>query len=199
MDGHCQRNSQFGGERNHNSPPSCHHPAETRPRHSNVSRRFWCMIQTHAHENKIHPVPARRNLLFRRFCHRPAKKPAHPRRSRGVEADQRPQRDAPPAGAQSSPCPRVSDGQRPGLCRTHLADRHEPIAGARQGQQRERYASVFKSPSFDGLRHKKLLETTADDFFAAFKEGKVAITYFLKRLHNFALSLGWIAIPIVAP
>jgi integrase len=64
---------------------------------------------------------------------------------------------------------------------------------------RERYASVFKSPSFDGLRNKKLLETTADDFFAVFKQGKVAITYFLKRLHNFALSLGWIAIPIVAP
>jgi integrase len=64
---------------------------------------------------------------------------------------------------------------------------------------RERYASVFKSPSFNGLRNKKLLETTADDFFAVFKEGKVAITYFLKRLHNFALSLGWIALPIVAP
>ena len=64
---------------------------------------------------------------------------------------------------------------------------------------RERYASVFKSPSYNGLRNKKLLETTAEDFFAVFKEGKVAITCFLKRLHNFALSLGWIALPVVAP
>ena len=64
---------------------------------------------------------------------------------------------------------------------------------------RERYASVFKSPSFDGLRNKKLLETTTDDFFAVFKDGKVSIVYFRKRLHNFALTLGWIAIPIVAP
>lgn len=64
---------------------------------------------------------------------------------------------------------------------------------------KERYASVFKSPSFDGLRNKKLLETTADDFFAVFKDGKVSIVYFLKRLHNFALSLGWIALPVVAP
>lgn len=64
---------------------------------------------------------------------------------------------------------------------------------------RERYASVFKSPSFDGLRNKKLMETTADDFFAVFKQNKVAINEFLKRLHNFALHLGWIAIPIVAP
>jgi integrase len=64
---------------------------------------------------------------------------------------------------------------------------------------RERYASVFKSNSFDGLRRKKLLETTADDFFAVFKDGKVSIIEFLKRLHNFALNLGWIAIPIIAP
>jgi integrase len=64
---------------------------------------------------------------------------------------------------------------------------------------RDRYASVFKSPDFDLLRHKKLLETTADDFFAVFKDGKVSIVNFLKRLHNFSLSLGWIAVPIIAP
>jgi integrase len=64
---------------------------------------------------------------------------------------------------------------------------------------RERYASVFQSTAFDSLRNKKLLETTADDFFAVFKDGKVSIVCFLKRLHNFALSLGWIAVPIIAP
>src|SRR5215469_14594965 len=64
---------------------------------------------------------------------------------------------------------------------------------------RERYENVFQSPAFDGLRNKKLMETTADDFLAVFKDGKVSIVYLLKRLHNFALSLGWIAIPIVAP
>ena len=75
----------------------------------------------------------------------------------------------------------------------------EQLQSRGKDSSRERYASVFKSPSFDGLRHKRLLETTADDFFAVFKENKVAITCFLKRLHNFALSLGWIAIPLVAP
>ncbi|HET7623838.1 MAG TPA: tyrosine-type recombinase/integrase [Verrucomicrobiae bacterium] len=64
---------------------------------------------------------------------------------------------------------------------------------------RERYASAFQSFALDGLRNKKLMETTADDFLAVFKDSKVSIVYFLKRLHNFALSLGWIAIPIVAP
>ena len=75
----------------------------------------------------------------------------------------------------------------------------EQLQSRGKASSRERYASVFKSPSFDALRHKKLLETTADDFFAVFKQNKVAINEFLKRLHNFALSLGWIALPIVAP
>ncbi len=64
---------------------------------------------------------------------------------------------------------------------------------------RKRYANVFKSSAFDGLRNKTLLETTADDFFAVFKDGKVSIVSFLKRLHNFAVNLGWIAVPLVAP
>jgi integrase len=68
-----------------------------------------------------------------------------------------------------------------------------------QSRGRERYESVFKSPSFDALRNKKLMETTADDFFAVFKKNQVSINEFLKRLHNFAVHLGWIAIPIVAP
>jgi integrase len=75
----------------------------------------------------------------------------------------------------------------------------EQLQSRGKESSRERYASVFKSESFNGVRNKKLLETTADDFFAVFKQNKVAITEFLKRLHNFALHLGWIAIPIVAP
>jgi predicted HD phosphohydrolase len=63
----------------------------------------------------------------------------------------------------------------------------EQLQARGRDSSRERYATVFKSPCFDSLRHKKLLETTADDFFAVFKEGKVSIVYFLKRLHNFAL------------
>ncbi len=75
----------------------------------------------------------------------------------------------------------------------------EQMQSRGQDSSRERYASVFKSPAFDGLRNKRLMETIADDFLAVFKDGKVSIVYFLKRLHNFALSLGWIAVPIIAP
>jgi hypothetical protein len=157
------------------------------------------MMQAHAHENKIHPVPARRNLLFPRFGDRPAKK----LRTRDeAEASQL-------LNARN-------DAMRQPVLNLHLARAYlaasDPafvehtwqtvmaqmqIRG--QDSSRERYASVFKSSCFDALRHKRLLETTADDFLAVFKDGKVSIVYFLKRLHNFALSLGWIVLPVVAP
>ena len=75
----------------------------------------------------------------------------------------------------------------------------EQLQSRGKDSSRERYAGVFKSAAFDGLRDKRLMETTTADFLAVFKDGKVSIVYFLKRLHNFALSLGWIAVPIVAP
>ena len=68
-----------------------------------------------------------------------------------------------------------------------------------RASSRERFATAFKSPTLNSLRHKKLLETTADDFFAVFKDAKPSTICFLKRLHHLALSAGWIALPIVAP
>ena len=68
-----------------------------------------------------------------------------------------------------------------------------------RASSRERFATAFKSPALNSLRHKKLLETTADDFFAVFKDAKPSTICFLKRLHHLALSAGWIALPIVAP
>src|ERR1039457_1454791 len=75
----------------------------------------------------------------------------------------------------------------------------EQLQARSKDSSRQRYANVFKSSAFDGLRNTRLLEPTTDDFLAVFKDGKVSIVYFLKRLHNFALSLGWIALPVVAP
>ena len=48
----------------------------------------------------------------------------------------------------------------------------EQLQARGKDSSRQRYESVFKSSAFDGLRHKKLLETTADDFLAVFKDGR---------------------------
>ncbi len=57
----------------------------------------------------------------------------------------------------------------------------------------------MKSKAFDGLRGKKLLETTAEDFLAVLNGGQMSASHFLKRLHNLALSFGRLALPLLAP
>jgi integrase len=62
-----------------------------------------------------------------------------------------------------------------------------------------RCARAMQSKAFDGLRRKKLMETSAEDFLAILNDGKVSIAHYLKRLHNLALNLGWLAHPVLVP
>jgi hypothetical protein len=69
MDGHCQWNCQQGGGLNNNPSQSGNYSAETRLlpldelTGSNVSIAWF---QTMHHENQIHPIPARRRILYPR-------------------------------------------------------------------------------------------------------------------------------------
>jgi integrase len=62
-----------------------------------------------------------------------------------------------------------------------------------------RCARAMQSRAFDGLRRKKLMETTAEDLLTILNGGKVSVAHYLKRLHNLALSLGWLTVPVLAP
>jgi len=64
---------------------------------------------------------------------------------------------------------------------------------------RQRYVSAFRTPAFDAIRNKPLMETATADFLQLMKDAKPSHVFYLKCLHGFALSLGWISIPIVAP
>lgn len=62
-----------------------------------------------------------------------------------------------------------------------------------------RCARAMKSKTYDRLRHKSLMETQADDLLAILKTAKVSEAHYLRRLHNLALGLGWLALPVLAP
>jgi integrase len=62
-----------------------------------------------------------------------------------------------------------------------------------------RYIRGMKCHAFDSLRNKKLLETTAEDFLALLKIKQMSVGHYLRRLHNLALSLGWLPAPVLAP
>lgn len=64
---------------------------------------------------------------------------------------------------------------------------------------RTRYVRAMKSKAFNPIRKIKLVETTAEDLLAVVSSRKVSVVHYLKRLHNLALGLGWIAFPVLAP
>ena len=55
------------------------------------------------------------------------------------------------------------------------------------------------SADLNSLRHKKLLETTAEHLLFVLNGATCSTNHFLRRLHNLALGLGWIPSPILAP
>jgi hypothetical protein len=61
----------------------------------------------------------------------------------------------------------------------------------------ERCRRAMRSRPFELIRHKRLTETTADDFRAVLKVGTVSTNNFLRRLHNLAIGLGWLPWPIL--
>jgi integrase len=97
------------------------------------------------------------------------------------------------------------------LARTYLAAHDPALVGrtwrevmAQSGQtgrqsSKERYARAVKDRAFDSIRHKPLIQTTADDFLKVLREGGNTTNHFLRRLHNLALGLGWLLAPILHP
>jgi len=64
---------------------------------------------------------------------------------------------------------------------------------------KKRCARAMRSKAFNQLRGIKLIETSAEDFLTILNGGKVSVAHYLKRLHNLALGLGWLAFPVLAP
>jgi integrase len=62
-----------------------------------------------------------------------------------------------------------------------------------------RYVRGMKARAFDSIRHKKLLETTAENFLTILKIKQMSVGHYLRRLHNLALMLGWLPVPLLAP
>src|SRR6266487_4111117 len=62
----------------------------------------------------------------------------------------------------------------------------------------ERCSRAFCSNAYDSIRHKALVETTADNLLAVLHANGNCVGHYLRRLHNLAIDLGWLAWPILA-
>ncbi len=63
----------------------------------------------------------------------------------------------------------------------------------------KRCARAMQSKAFDSLRNKPLLETQSADLLNILNGGKISVSHYLRRLHNLALNLAWLPVPVLAP
>jgi integrase len=96
------------------------------------------------------------------------------------------------------------------LARTYLAA-HDPKMVTRTWREvmtemathgipstQERCSRAFSSKAYDPLRHKPLVQTTADNLLTVLHANGNCVAHYLRRLHNLAVDLGWLAWPILA-
>lgn len=62
----------------------------------------------------------------------------------------------------------------------------------------ERYASAFDEAPFEALRHLPVIETRPEAILKVLQSGTISTNVFMRRLHSFALGMGWLPWPIIA-
>ena len=73
----------------------------------------------------------------------------------------------------------------------------EELAKTKRGETHERWRRALKDKAFALIRDLPILETQAEHFLKVLNLGKVSTNVFLRRIHNFALDLGWLPWPII--
>jgi integrase len=73
----------------------------------------------------------------------------------------------------------------------------EQIVTTKMGNTRERWEYAIEDKAFDLIRHRKLIETTPEQFLAVLQEGTVSTNVYLRRAHNYAMNMYWLPRPVL--
>ena len=73
----------------------------------------------------------------------------------------------------------------------------EEIVKLKKDETERRWKVAIKDRAFEGIRKLPLLETRAQDFLRAMEQGKVSTNIYLRRIHNFALGMNWLPVPVI--
>jgi hypothetical protein len=61
-----------------------------------------------------------------------------------------------------------------------------------------RLRRAYRNRAFDCIRTKPLVETTAEDLLAVMQAAEYSVNFYLRRLHNHAIGIGWLPWPVIA-
>jgi integrase len=77
-------------------------------------------------------------------------------------------------------------------------DIFDAIIGSKTGNTKFRWERAAEDKAYDSIRDLIVAETKADALLEVMKNGKVSTNVFLRRLHNHALGMNWLLVPIIA-
>lgn len=73
----------------------------------------------------------------------------------------------------------------------------DEIVKLKHDETRRRWHVAIKDKALDGLRCLSIIETRAEHFLRAMEHGKVSTNVYLRRIHNFALDMNWLPVPVI--
>jgi integrase len=73
----------------------------------------------------------------------------------------------------------------------------EEIIKLKRGETQQRWVRASDDQAFDLILDLKVFETQPDHFLRVLGRGRVATNVFLRRIHNFALDIGWLPWPVL--
>jgi len=71
------------------------------------------------------------------------------------------------------------------------------IVKLKRGETKRRWLVATKDKAFAGIENLPLLETRAENLLRAMEAGKVSTNVYLRRIHNFALGMNWLPVPVI--
>jgi integrase len=73
----------------------------------------------------------------------------------------------------------------------------DELGKTKRGPTLVRWQRAIRDKAFDLIRNLPILETQAEHFLKVLYVGTVSTNVFLRRIHNFALDMGWLPWPVV--
>lgn len=72
------------------------------------------------------------------------------------------------------------------------------MASHGKASTRERCSRDMNSKRLNPIRDRALIATTSEELLSVMRDGRSSTNHYLRRLHNLAIDLGWLAWPILA-
>jgi hypothetical protein len=88
-------------------------------------------------------------------------------------------------------------GTDSGVSKRTWQDAFNAIIENKSGTTKERWQRAVRQKAFDLILPLIIIETQAEQLFACLKAGTVSTNVHLRELHNFCISMNWLAWPII--